>query len=803
MNQPGKVIFHDESRSRKKVFRGMILFLTLLAASASIFAFFDLVSNTHYSSENFNTIRYYNYYFSERNDKKISITFDDGPDPVYTEKILSVLDAYNVPATFFFVGREVLTHPWLVKKVASRGYEIGNHTFTHSEDVHLSEQRVKWELGATSYVMTILTGKTPLFYRPPYLLDIGIDPTSNPYVPESNALQWMLEYGYIPVGSDVDSKDYEARSVEDILTHVRNDLAQGGRIALFHDGGAHDVSKTIEALPVLIETLRAEGYTFVPLSDVLIPPATPQLTYDLAFGSLDVTTEGQVSLLQEFLVYDGYLERQYVTGTFDEITASALFEWQSTHAVLDASKVTNMWEVRTDEATRALISSLSTNAYTEHKLLNREPALYSYPRAFVQGLFYFIGISLPLLKKGFFIVTFIVALRVLFIFFMLLVRRLSDRKAKQTALSWCGNVSVIIPAYNEEENIQATVMSILSNSYKVDDIIVVDDGSKDRTAERVKKLKKQYPGRITLISQKNAGKAAGLNKGIARAKHDIVITLDGDAIFSKTAIEHLIAPFTDPKVGATAGTVLTANTGSILDLFQRIEYISGQYLEKYALNYFGATGVVPGPIGAWRKSVIKEVGGYSLDTVVEDQDITLAVQAAGYKIIYAQKAIAYTETPFTMRDFFKQRFRWTFGTFQCFWKYKGYFGNKDAPQLSYVILPNVALFGIILPVFFPLMDIMFLAALLFGITPAFIKGYLLFTFFDVLYASCALFRKIEYTPLVFLVPIQRLFYRVVMFNVIIKSYVKMIEGTYAFWNKVLKKGEAQAYFEKVALVRSA
>src|SRR5205085_11045205 len=116
--------------------------------------------------------------------------------------------------------------------------------------------------------------------------------------------------------------------------------------------------------------------------------------------------------------------------------------------------------------------------------------------------------------------------------------------------------------------------------------------------------------------------------------------------------------------------------------------------------------VVPGAVGAWRRELLEQAGGFSADTLAEDQDLTLRVRRLGYKIGYEETAVAWTEAPDTVRGLAKQRFRWSFGTLQCMWKHKDALLRPRFGMLGFIAMPNVWIFQIIFPLITPIMDLM-------------------------------------------------------------------------------------------------
>ncbi|QGS68452.1 glycosyltransferase [Oceanobacillus sp. 143] len=173
------------------------------------------------------------------------------------------------------------------------------------------------------------------------------------------------------------------------------------------------------------------------------------------------------------------------------------------------------------------------------------------------------------------------------------------------------------------------------------------------------------------------GKASAINLGIRKAKGDIIVAIDADTTVSPDSISMLIRHFSDEKIAAVSGNIRVGNKKNLLTSWQHIEYVTGFNLEKRAFATLNCVPVVPGALGAWRKQVVEELDYFTDDTLAEDTDMTLKIIRQGYKVVIDEQAYAYTEAPETIRDFLKQRFRWTFGTLQCFWKHKKAFGGRS------------------------------------------------------------------------------------------------------------------------------
>ena len=222
-------------------------------------------------------------------------------------------------------------------------------------------------------------------------------------------------------------------------------------------------------------------------------------------------------------------------------------------------------------------------------------------------------------------------------------------------------VSVLIPAYNEAKVIAGSVARILDSRHAILEVIVIDDGSTDGTSEVVREHFGSDP-RVTLITVANGGKARAVNTGLAASHGEVVVALDADTHFEPDTIARLARWFGDATIGAVAGNAKVGNRINLLTRWQALEYITAQNLERRALAALDCITVVPGAVGAWRRSALMKLGGFPTDTLAEDQDLTIAIQKAGYQAVFDADAVAWTEAPDTVAGLAKQRFRWSFGT---------------------------------------------------------------------------------------------------------------------------------------------
>lgn len=228
------------------------------------------------------------------------------------------------------------------------------------------------------------------------------------------------------------------------------------------------------------------------------------------------------------------------------------------------------------------------------------------------------------------------------------------------------SVSIIVPAYNEGTMIAAVLESLLAIDYPNFEIVVVDDGSSDRTYLHALPFQRRRPEvECRVLAKPNGGKFDALNHGIAHARGEFVVCIDGDSLLHPQALKHCIARFADPRVGAVAGNVRVANRGTPWSAMQALEYIAGYGLAKRAQSAAGVVTIVPGPLGAFRKSALEAVQGYDGDSFAEDFDLTVKLLGAGWHVVYEPRAMVLTEAPERTLELLRQRYRWTRGSLQA------------------------------------------------------------------------------------------------------------------------------------------
>jgi cellulose synthase/poly-beta-1,6-N-acetylglucosamine synthase-like glycosyltransferase/peptidoglycan/xylan/chitin deacetylase (PgdA/CDA1 family) len=373
---------------------------------------------------------------------------------------------------------------------------------------------------------------------------------------------------------------------------------------------------------------------------------------------------------------------------------------------------------------------------------------------------------------------------------LLLLATRHARQRRKPEWSWgppvTEGVSVIVPAYNEKEGIEAAVRSLAGGDYPRIEVVVIDDGSTDGTATLVERL--ALPN-VRVIRVPNGGKANALNTGIALARHDLIVTVDGDTIFEPDAIRMLVQPCADPAVGAVAGNVKVGNRNSLVAVWQHIEYVIGFNLDRRLYEVLRCMPTVPGAIGAFRRAALAGVGGLSEETLAEDTDVTMAMCRAGWRVVYEENARAWTEAPATLEQLYRQRYRWSYGTMQAMWKHRKALTERgDSGRFGRVGLPFLALFGVALPLLAPVVDLLLVYGLVFWELRETMIAWLGMLALQLFTAAVAFrFDRESMKPL-WRLPLQQFAYRQLMYLVLIQSATTALTGGRLRWHKLHRSG---------------
>jgi cellulose synthase/poly-beta-1,6-N-acetylglucosamine synthase-like glycosyltransferase/peptidoglycan/xylan/chitin deacetylase (PgdA/CDA1 family) len=626
--------------------------------------------------------------------KTIAITFDDGPDPVWTPQVRRVLLAHRVPATFFVVGSQVARYPQLAADLVKDGNELGVHTFTHSDMTKLPAWQRTMEYSQTQMAIAAAAGVKTSLLRFPYSSSAdALDDRTWPLAVEAGG------QGYLTIFTDVDSLDWTRPGVDGIARAATPPDGAGG-VVLMHDAGG-DRAETVAALDQLIPQLQAQGYEFLTVSE--------GLRRANAVAAADVETD-----------------------------APAADQWRG----------------------RALVWAVQL----------------------ADGILNVLGVMILVVGA-------LTSLRTLALF---VFAGRHARRRRRPDWRWGPRVtepvSVIVPAFNEKENIAATVRSLALGDYPAVEVVVVDDGSTDGTAEIVEAL--DLPN-VRVIRMPNGGKPYALNVGIAWARHELIVMVDGDTVFEPGALTALVQPFGDPTIGAVAGNVKVSNRRSIVGRWQHIEYVIGFNLDRRLYELLGCIPTVPGAIGAFRRRALREVGGVSDRTLAEDTDLTMAITRAGWRVVYEGAARAWTEAPATLGQLWRQRYRWSYGTMQAMWRHRSAVSEQGASgRFGRRGLPFLVFFGIVLPLLAPLVDILTLYGFVFFNRTEAGVAWLAMLGLQIVTAAVAFRLDREKLGPLWVLPLQQFVYRQLIYLVLVQSALTALTGARLRWHKLRRTGEA-------------
>ncbi|MFC9926911.1 bifunctional polysaccharide deacetylase/glycosyltransferase family 2 protein [Streptomyces sp. NPDC127190] len=622
--------------------------------------------------------------------RTVALTFDDGPDPVWTPRILDALRRNHVHATFFVLGAQAVAHPGLIRRIVAEGHQIGIHSFTHPDLARLAPWQRSLEVRETQLAVAGAAGVTTALLRPPYSsTNAGLSDGDWSVLKEAGAV------GYVTVLSTRDSGDWRRPGVSRILTAAAPH-GSAGQILLMHDAGG-DRSQTVAALTALVPRLKADGYRFATVSDAvgMAAPVRPAATGDHLQG---LALIGALRAGDWLVWLLGVL--MYAAGAISVGRAAVVLLAARRHRRLRTRRRTRSWGPPVTEP-----------------------------------------------------------------------------------------VSVIVPAYNESAGIEAAVRSLAASGHPVE-IIVVDDGSTDGTADLAESL--GLPG-VRVIRQENAGKPAALNTGIAAAGHDLLVMVDGDTVFEPDTVRTIVQPFADPRVGAVSGNAKVVNRGGLLGRWQHIEYVVGFNLDRRLFDLAECMPTVPGAVGAFRRGALLDLGGVSDVTLAEDTDLTMALCRAGWRVVYEERAVAWTEAPASLNALWRQRYRWCYGTLQAMWKHRGALVQGGAAgKLGRRGLVYLLLFQVLLPLLAPVVDLFAVYGLVF-LDPVRIAGlWLAFLLLQLLMGLYAFRLDGERAGPLWSLPLQQFVYRQLMYLVVIQSVFTAVSGSRLRWQRMERYGSLQA-----------
>jgi cellulose synthase/poly-beta-1,6-N-acetylglucosamine synthase-like glycosyltransferase len=356
------------------------------------------------------------------------------------------------------------------------------------------------------------------------------------------------------------------------------------------------------------------------------------------------------------------------------------------------------------------------------------------------------------------------------------------------------SICVIVPAHNEEKTIETTVTTLLEQNYPNKEIMVVNDGSTDGTAGIVAPY--AASGQVTLLNRPaSGGKAVALNTGIAATNAEIIVVVDADSALQRDALMRIAAHFEDDQVQAVSGNVKVGNKVNLLANLQSLEYLRGINLRRRAFDILDSELVVPGAVGAFRRTTYQEVGTLDTSTVVEDMDQTVKMVKAAKDIRYDPFVVAYTEVPETLIGLARQRRRWYGGTLQVFLKHRHKwwkFGPLSVIGFPYLILTMF---------FVPVIELLTLTLLFVYLYQQLYFGVMLAAIsilsIELVLSSAAVYLDRDDWRLVPYTPIYAFVYRYILDVIRLKAYLDVYLGRMS-WTRVKRHGDLSGKIRETA-----
>ena len=359
------------------------------------------------------------------------------------------------------------------------------------------------------------------------------------------------------------------------------------------------------------------------------------------------------------------------------------------------------------------------------------------------------------------------------------------KKESKSPGEYTPKISIIVPAHNEGEIIARTIESLVALDYPNKEIIVVDDNSSDDTYLKAKPY--AVRGDIILVRKREprSNKAMALRYGVAFSSGEIIVGIDADTIIQNESLAKIVEYFKDPKVVGVAGNVRVYNTKSLLEKIQAYEYLLAMEIGRKFQSLIQILLIIPGAFGAFRRKIMRAVGGVDADTITEDFDFVLKLRKTGFKVTFAQDAVAWTIVPTTLSGWVRQRIRWAYGQLQSLKKHKDLlfntkFGLRSILSIIDMLLMDVFLLFIrliwllLLPFTFPSIPLWKLALLI-------LLFYLIMEFIQALTALVISPRGRKEIGYLALIPIMVLFYRPLYSLIRTLAYAKEALGFKAGW----------------------
>lgn len=409
------------------------------------------------------------------------------------------------------------------------------------------------------------------------------------------------------------------------------------------------------------------------------------------------------------------------------------------------------------------------------------PLIVSFAIAFTEGIDYYTVIILMGVSALFVTTSFFIPLSVFEKYFT----------KKDNTVFFFPPVTIIIPAYNEENGITRTLDSLVEVDYPNKEVIVVDDGSTDRTYQIALRHKNKFQNKgitYSVFQKKNGGKSSAINYATRLSQNEIIVVIDADSVINRNAIKSLSKHFYDNDVVAVGGYIrgLDFNSNNVLQNCTTLELVNAVNVTGRAYGLLGSVMIVPGALGAFRKRTVIQRGMYDKDNITEDFDITVKILKSGGKVKFEEEALTYTEIPNNLKNLYNQRKRWNVGNIRTLTKHANILSNSSYGFLHQFGYPMTLLLFIYRPIWSTIVPVAIVLSIIYGIYIPVVLSLMMFLSLSFLLSVISIIMDEQKgrSKLVLYSPFMVIGYQQILDIIIIKSIIDVLFRRNVKWASI-------------------